>query len=90
MAYQWSASCAKCGAVLHADDPKPGDWCLDCEMARVPTPLEAAKKLLINASVGSCTCNTKSPELMWHTPDCRFVMIMMALENVEIAQRSQP
>lgn len=50
-----------------------------------PTPLGAAKKLLIGASVGSCTCNAKTPELMWHEPNCRFVMIMTALENVEIA-----
>jgi hypothetical protein len=63
------------------DNPNPY-----CEMP--PSPLEAAKKLLINASVGSCTCNTKSPELMWHMPDCRFVLIMMALENVEIAASS--
>jgi hypothetical protein len=51
----------------------------------VPSPLEAAKKLLIFAAVGSCTCNTKTPELMWHAPDCRFATLMMALENVEIA-----
>ena len=80
----YSFSCSKCGAAIHSDDPQEGDWCLDCEMARIPKPLEAAKMLLINASVGSCTCNTKSPELMWHAPNCRFVLIMMALENVEI------
>ena len=50
-----------------------------------PALLEAAKKLLVGASVGSCTCNTKSPELTWHEPTCRFVMIMLALENVEAA-----
>lgn len=50
-----------------------------------PSPLEAAKKLLIAASIGSCTCNTKSPELTWHAPDCRYVVLMMALENVELA-----
>jgi hypothetical protein len=42
------------------------------QAAPVPGPLEAAIKLLIHASIGSCTCNTKSPELMWHAPDCRF------------------
>lgn len=50
-----------------------------------PSPLEAAKRLLIGAAVGSCTCNTKSPELVWHDPSCRYVILMMALENVEIA-----
>lgn len=55
--------------------------------APLPSPLEAAKKLLISAAVGSCTCNTKSPELIWHAPDCRYATIMTALENVEIAQR---
>jgi len=50
------------------------------------TPLlEATKKLLIAASLGSCTCNTKSPELIWHAPNCRYVTLMMALENVEAA-----
>lgn len=53
-----------------------------------PTPLESAQKLLIEAAIGSCTCNTKSPELIWHAPDCRYVKIMMALENVEIAANS--
>lgn len=52
----------------------------------LPSPLEAARKLLISAAVGSCTCNTKSPELIWHAPDCRYVTIMTALENVESAQ----
>lgn len=50
-----------------------------------PSPLEAAQKLLISAAIGSCTCNTKSPELFWHEPNCRYVTIMMALENVERA-----
>lgn len=54
----------------------------------ISEPLEAAKKLLIGAAIGSCTCNTKSPDLMWHAPDCRYAKIMMALENVEIASRS--
>lgn len=50
-----------------------------------PSPLDAAQKLLIGAAMGSCTCNTKSPELIWHAPDCRYVAITAALENVEIA-----
>lgn len=53
-----------------------------------PTPLEAAQKLLISAAIGSCTCNTKSPELIWHAPNCRYVIIMTALENVEVAASS--
>jgi hypothetical protein len=51
----------------------------------VPDNLEAAKKLLISASIGSCTCETKSPELIWHALNCRYATIMMALENVEMA-----
>lgn len=49
------------------------------------SPLEAAQKLLVSAAIGSCTCHTKSPELIWHAPNCRYVALMMALENVEIA-----
>lgn len=50
-----------------------------------PTYLEAAKRLLIGAIAGSCTCNTKSPELVWHMPHCRYVTLTYALENVEYA-----
>ncbi len=78
----YTFSCAKCGAALHSDNPVKGDDCLDCVLE--PTPLEAARKLLIGAAIGSCTCHTKTPELMWHEPNCRYVMIMMALENIEI------
>jgi hypothetical protein len=45
--------------------------------------LEGTQKLLISAAIGSCTCMTKSPELLFHTPDCRYLKIMTALENVE-------
>ena len=50
-----------------------------------PSPLEAAQKLLIGASIGSCTCNTKSPDLIWHASYCRYVAITTALESVEVA-----
>jgi hypothetical protein len=80
----YNFSCSKCGAALHSDKPAEGDQCLDCVLE--PTPLEAAKKLLIGASIGSCTCETKSPDLIWHAPNCRYVTIMTALENVEIAR----
>jgi len=55
-----------------------------------PTYLEAAKRLLIGAIVGSCTCNTKSPELVWHMPHCRYVTLTYALENVENALSASP
>lgn len=68
----------------HKDPQAARAWHLNIEeMNMETTPLEAAKKLLINAAVGSCTCNTKSPELFWHMPNCRYVTIMTALENVE-------
>ncbi len=82
----YSFSCAKCGAALHSDEPAEGDQCLDCVLE--PSPLEAAKKLLLSAVIGSCTCNTKSPELIWHEPNCRYVKIMTALENLELASAS--
>lgn len=79
----YSLTCSKCGAVLHSNEPAEGDQCLDCIIE--PTPLEAARRLLVSAAVGSCTCHTKTPELMWHESSCRYVMIMTALENVELA-----
>ena len=65
------------------------DSCDNCDgLAQTPAViplLDATRKLLITASLGSCTCNTKSPELMWHALNCRYVTLMMALENVEAA-----
>jgi hypothetical protein len=51
--------------------------------------LEATKKLLLKAAIGSCDCGCKSGELLWHAPSCRYPTIMMALENVEIAAASR-
>lgn len=73
-----SGETTQCFLCQGGTDPDPY-----CELE--PTSLGAAKKLLVSAAVGSCTCNTKSPELLWHAPNCRYVLIMTALENVEIA-----
>jgi hypothetical protein len=32
-----NVGCAKCGAAVHSDDPRPGDWCMDCNMAFSPS-----------------------------------------------------
>lgn len=39
-----ATGCAKCGAAVHSDDPQPGDWCLDCNMAFTPAENGVANK----------------------------------------------
>lgn len=38
------ARCAKCSAPLHSDDPQPGDWCMDCNMADTPAVNDLCNK----------------------------------------------
>ncbi len=52
--------------------------------------LEATQKLLIQASIGSCTCGVKSPDLVFHSADCRFVLLQNALENIEQTISADP
>jgi hypothetical protein len=49
-------------------------------VAEIARPIQ---KLLISASVGSCTCGVKSPNIVYHEAGCRYVTLQMALEKVE-------
>lgn len=45
--------------------------------------LTEVQKSLIAAAIGSCTCLTKSPSLVYHTADCRYLKIASALESLD-------
>lgn len=58
--------CAKCGAAVHSDDPQPGDWCLDCNMADTPavnTICNSGKR--IRAEQGGKTLYETTTERRW-------------------------
>lgn len=42
-----------------------------------------AHRSLVAASIGSCSCGTKTPEMAYHLADCRYLKIMNALECIE-------
>ena len=46
--------------------------------------LEAVRSLVLRASIGSCSCNTKSPEIIWHDPTCRYVTLMTTLDAIDV------
>ncbi len=53
---------------------------------REPTEvLEQAKKSIIAALIGSCDCNTKSPEAVHHMGHCRYLKLLMALDCIDAA-----
>lgn len=37
---------------------------------------------LIQASIGGCSCQTKSPELRWHDPLCHFRLFSECIEAI--------
>jgi hypothetical protein len=46
------------------------------------TLIKSAISNLISASIGSCSCNTMSPDLVYHAIDCRFSNISLAIESL--------
>ena len=52
--------------------------------------LEAIKKLARTASIGSCSCQTKSPDIQWHRADCRYVLLQYILAQAEEAADDNP
>lgn len=47
--------------------------------------LEAIERLLIGASVGSCVCGVKTPDIEYHAAHCRYVTLQYALALTEDA-----
>lgn len=48
--------------------------------------LKIAQRSLIAASIASCTCITKTPELAFHAADCRYLKIGSALESLDAVE----
>lgn len=38
---------------------------------------------LVAASVGSCCCGVKSPDVQWHTPNCPYTILAQALDHAD-------
>lgn len=49
--------------------------------------LKGVHKLVLAAAAGSCTCHTKSPELVYHDAGCRFLLLSEALDGIESLRR---
>jgi hypothetical protein len=45
--------------------------------------IEAARNSIIAALVGSCECNTKSPNAAFHAGYCRYLKLLSALDNLD-------
>lgn len=48
-------------------------------------PLDQAKKSIIAALIGSCECNTKSPDAAHHLGYCRYLKLLTALDCLDAA-----
>lgn len=47
--------------------------------------LEHAKQSITAALIGSCECNTKSPEATYHMAYCRYLKLLHALDCIDAA-----
>ena len=47
------------------------------------TPLEQAKRSILAATIGSCECNTKSPDAAYHAAYCRYLKLLQALDSLD-------
>jgi hypothetical protein len=56
--------------------------------------IEQAKKSILAATIGSCDCNTKSPEAAYHAAHCRYLKLLQAMDClddvVEVPQKQEP
>ena len=55
----------------------------ECASVAVKPLLDALEKQLIALSVGTCTCNVKSPDIQWHDARCTYRMAVEASETVD-------
>lgn len=45
--------------------------------------LEIAKESIVAAAIGSCDCNTKSADPIFHQAYCRWLKLLTALDNLD-------
>ena len=52
-------------------------------MERAETHIAAIERLAISASIASCTCLTKTPDITFHAADCRYVYLQYIIAQCE-------
>lgn len=56
----------------------------ECE--RLRAALARIEKLAVQAIVSSCTCLIKTPDITFHDPGCRYVLLQYIIEQCEEAR----
>ncbi len=56
---------------------------LKAEVERQRATLAAIEKLALQASISSCTCLTKTPDITFHNPGCRYVLLQYIVDQCE-------
>ena len=59
---------------------------LTAEVERLRAALAAIEKLALQASIASCTCLTKTPDITFHNPGCRYVLLQYIVAQCEDAR----
>jgi hypothetical protein len=59
---------------------------LTAEVERLRAALAAIEKLALHASISSCTCLTKTPDIAFHDPGCRYVLLQYIVAQCEDAR----
>jgi len=72
-------------ATATFDEPASSFALARAAIAAMREPLEQAKMSIIAASIGSCDCNTKSPDPVHHLAYCRWLKLMVALDCIDAA-----
>lgn len=54
------------------------------------SPIEQARTAIIAASLGSCSCDTKSPEVAFHAGHCRYAKLMFAMDCLDGLAQTLP
>lgn len=57
----------------------------EAKVARLEGSLAAVERLAIQASIASCTCHVKTPEITFHSADCRYVLLQYIIAQCEDA-----
>ncbi len=58
----------------------------EAKVAQLEGALQAVEKLAITASIASCTCHVKTPEITFHSANCRYVLLQYITAQCEDAR----
>ena len=50
--------------------------------------LETLLKKIDAAASGSCECGTKTPQYLYHAPNCRYRVLMEAFDTIRDLQKA--